>query len=210
MKSFFNQKCRYCCMILAVLLVTGCMCAPAAPERAPEEVTPPVVEVPTPEEALPALPIEDSERDAAAASEEALLRKQLEDHVKFQKLLEDLARYWSLSAEEAQRAQTELGNKIATTQGGDNGSRVRLAYLLSLHPSGLGDQRALLMLESVTKNEKASVSLRHLASVLRAQIQEKQRALQKLDALRDVDRLLLEERLPDSRIPPLIAPPKRP
>jgi hypothetical protein len=210
MKSFFDQKYRCCCMILAVLLVTGCTCVPVAPEQEPEEVPPPVVEAPTPEGVPPVLPVEDSERDAAATSEEALLRKQLEDHVRFQKLLEDLARYWSLNAEEVQRAQTELNNKISTAQGGENGNRVRLAYLLSLHPSGLGDQRALSMLDTVTKNEKASTSLRHLASVLRAQIQEKQRALQKLDALRDVDRLLLEERLPESRTPPLIAPPKRP
>ncbi|MDR2174116.1 MAG: hypothetical protein LBE32_07965 [Burkholderiales bacterium] len=206
MKSFFDQKYRCCCMVFAVLLVAGCTCAPVAPE--PEEVSSSVAEAP--EGASPVLSIEDSERDVAAALEEALLRKQLENHVRFQKLLEDLARYRSLNVEEVQRMQTELNSKISASQGGENGSRVRLAYLLSLHPSGLGDQRALLMLETVIKNEKVSTSLRHLASVLRAQVQEKQRALQKLDALRDVDRLLLEERLPESRTPPLIAPPKRP
>ncbi|MCL2296694.1 MAG: hypothetical protein FWC38_07390 [Proteobacteria bacterium] len=211
MKSFFDWKYRFAYIAGAAFFVAGCAVSPVAPEQEQKEETPPsVVDAPTPEEALTAPSIEDAERDAAAASEEAQLRKQLEDHARFQKLLEDLARYWSLGAEEAQRTQTELSNRIAGAQGGENGNRVRLAYLLSLHPSGLGDQRALLMLETVTKSERASASLRHLASILRAQIQEKQRALQKLDALRDVDRLLLEERMPDSKALPSRTPSRRP
>ncbi|MDR2244887.1 MAG: hypothetical protein LBE15_05725 [Burkholderiales bacterium] len=216
MKSFCDQTYRCCYMVLAVLLVTGCTALSVPPE--PEEIPPPVVEAPTPEEMLPpeeAPPIGDSARGPVVTPEETLLRQQLEEHVRFQKLLEDLARYSNLSAEESQRIQAELSGRIsATAQGADNGSRIRLAYLQSLLPSGLGDQRALLMLETVIKNEKASASFQHLANILRTQIQEKRQTLQKLEALRDIDRLQLEERIPDNRIPPPIptptAPPKRP
>jgi hypothetical protein len=205
MKSFFDQKWRCFYMALAVLLAAGCASL-SVPEQDSEEVTPTVVEAPTSEVA----PVNGSAHETAVTPEGALLQKQLEDRARFQKLLEDLARYSNFNAEEAQRAQTELNHRIAVAHGGDNMNRVRLAYLLSLHPSGLGDQRAISMLDTVTKNEKVATPLRNLAIIMRAQIHEKQRALQKLEALRDVDRRLLEERMSNGRTPSPKVPTKRP
>ncbi|MDR0246856.1 MAG: hypothetical protein LBI16_00420 [Burkholderiales bacterium] len=206
MELFFEQTYRYGSMVLAVLLVAGCTAwfVPSGQE----DVSSSTSEAQTPEGASP---IGGLSRDAAAQQEEALSRRQIEEYAKFQKLLEDLARYSNLSAEEVQRTQTELNNRASTAvQGGDGGNRVRLAYLLSLHPSGLNDQRAISLLETVAKSERASASLQHLANILRMQIQEKQRALQRLEALRDVDRRLLEERISDSKTPSPKAPSRRP
>jgi hypothetical protein len=219
MKLFFEQM-YYCCAVaLAVSLVTGCVAFPASPEQ--EEAPSPAVAVevsapvPTPEVTMPeaTAEIDYSVREIVAMqSESALLRRQIEEHIRFERLFKDLVHYPSLSPEEAQRLQAELNNRISTRgQGGGNGDRIRLAYLLSLYPSKINDQRAISILDTVAKNEKALIQLRHLASVLRMQIQEKQRALQKLEALREVDRRLLEERMSTNKTssPPRETP-KRP
>ncbi|MDR0771229.1 MAG: hypothetical protein LBE75_08580 [Burkholderiales bacterium] len=203
MKSFFDQLYGCCGMALAVLFATGCTVLSAPVEH--KEASPPVAEA-----SAPAPAAGGSVNGAVTPkTEEVLLRKQAEEYADFQKLLGDLALYPSVSPEEAQRLQVDLNNKIsATGQNGENENRVRLASLLSLNPAGANDQRAISLLEAVAKNEKASTPLQHLATVLRAKIQEKQRALQKLEALIDLDRRLLEERMPDGkkRTPP--APPK--
>jgi hypothetical protein len=217
MKSFFKQKYGCCNIALATLLATGCTVFPPLSEQ--EATPPPAVAVdasksaPASAPALAPLPIDYPVRDVAVTqSETVLLRKQLEEHIRFQKLLEDLAHYPDLNPEETQRLQADLNNRISTRgQSGGNSDRVRLAYLLSLHPSGINDQRAMSILDTVVKNEKTLIPLQHLASVLRAQIQEKQRALQKLEALREVDRRLLEERMSTNKTsPPPRETPKRP
>ncbi|MCL2872754.1 MAG: hypothetical protein FWF41_07250 [Betaproteobacteria bacterium] len=195
MKSFFNRK-YY--LALAVLLVSGCV---ATSESAEQGETPPVAVTEAPSSAQPSEESLAAAREAAAAQDMKLLTQRLSE---FQKLLDDLARYPRLSTEEIKASQTELNNSIsAAGQSGGNGNRIRLAYLLSLQPGGVNDQRAITLLDTVAKNEKTPPTLRHLASVLQLQIQEKQRAMQKLEALRDVDRQLLAGQLPDApKTPP--------
>jgi hypothetical protein len=207
MKLFFDQRNYSRAVALTVLLATGCATPLASPER--KETPPLAVTVETaPEPEVTALgaasEVDYSVRDIAAMqSESVFLRRQREEHIRLQKLFEDLAYYPNLKPDEAQRLQASLGNKISTMgQGGGNGDRIRLAYLLSLRPSGINYQKAVSILDTVVKNEKALIPLQHLASILRAQIQEKQRALQKLEALREVDRQLLEERMSTSTTSP--------
>ncbi|MCL2309367.1 MAG: hypothetical protein FWC42_03700 [Proteobacteria bacterium] len=208
MKSLFYRKYGYCGVALAMLLATGCTTLPAPSEQEESETPTPVVETTAPEK----MPVVDSStQEPSALPEGSLLRKKLEEHIKVQKLLDDLARYPSLSAEEMRLAQTELSNRISSSGQGNNGeNRIRLAYLLSLQPGGVNDQKAITMLDAAAKNEKALASLRHLAGILRTQIQEKQRTQQKLEALRDVDRRLLDEQITGGKVPSPKTAPRKP
>jgi len=197
MKSFLDRKYL---LALAVLLVSGCATTPEATEQ--DETQPPVATTEAPvtseqpsEESLAAA------REAAAAQDMKMLTQRLNE---IQKLLDDLIRYPRLSTEEIKSTQAELSNNISMSgTSGGNSNRIRLAYLLSLQPGGVNDQRAITLLDAVAKNEKTLPTIRHLASVLQLQIQEKQRAMQKLEALRDIDRQLLAGQAPDApRTPP--------
>jgi hypothetical protein len=86
-------------------------------------------------------------------------------------------------------------------------NRVRLAVLYTLvRSSPQDDQRALQLFENVAKSAPASSPIRHLAAVLQAQVNERQRAvhdeqqkadaaIQKLEALRAMERSLLRDRV---------------
>ncbi len=203
MKLFLNRIHGCCGMALMVLLATGCTTTPAPPEQG----SPLPLAIGAPAASVECPPCD----TATSRPEEVQLQKQLEEQTRFQKLLDDLAHYPGLNAEETRRMQADLNSRIsATEQDGGNGNRIRLAFLLSLHPAGTNDQRAISLLDGVSKNDKAAASFRRLAGILRVQIQEKQRALQKLDALRDVDRRLLEERMPGSKTSPSKPKPDHP
>ncbi|MDR2710183.1 MAG: hypothetical protein LBB65_02425 [Burkholderiales bacterium] len=191
MRSFFDRLYFFGNVALATVLVAGCV---SNPPSSGQEETPLPDAVAAPSREQQAARINDLTRNLAAAQAET---KQLNQQTEvFQKLLDDLARYPALNADEMRATQAELNNNLSSANpSSGGGNRIRLAYLLSLQPGGVNDQKAISMLDNVAKSDKALPTLRHLASVLRLQIQEKQQALQKLGALRDIDRRLLDEQM---------------
>ena len=160
--------------------------APAAPAPAPgsaagNSVDPPAVAIgppPTPE------PTEDQQMIA---------------------LLADLQRYGTLQNDELKKELTAAGQSLARQRTDVN--RVRLAVLYTLvRNSPQDDQRAIQLFENVAKSAPAGSPVRHLAAVLQSQVIERQRAvrdeqqkadaaIQKLEALRAMERSLLRDRV---------------
>ncbi len=160
--------------------------APAAPAPAPgpaagNPVDPPAVTIgppPTPE------PTEDQQMIA---------------------LLSDLQRYGTLQNDELKKELTAAGQSLARQRTDVN--RVRLAVLYTLvRNSPQDDQRAIQLFENVAKSAPAGSPVRHLAAVLQSQVIERQRAvrdeqqkadaaIQKLEALRAMERSLLRDRV---------------
>ena len=119
-------------------------------------------------------------------------------------LLSDLQRFGSMGAEEVRR---ELGTATqALTRQRTDVNRVRLAVLYTLIRSNpQDDQRALQLLENVAKSNPGTPPIKQLAVILQAQISERLRAvrdeqqkadaaLQKLEALRQMERSLIRDR----------------
>src|SRR5204863_9594372 len=120
-------------------------------------------------------------------------------------LLGDLQRYAALSNEEVRRELTTLTQTLARQR--TDANRVRLAMLYTLaRTNPQDDQRALQLLDNVAKSGPGSPAVKQLAAVLQAQISERVRAvkdeqqkadvaIQKLEALRNMERSLLRERV---------------
>ena len=120
-------------------------------------------------------------------------------------LLADLQRYGTLQSDELRRELASATQALARQRTDVN--RVRLAVLYTLaRQSPQDDQRALQLFENVTKSAPANSPIRHLALVLQAQVVERQRAvhdeqqkadaaIQKLEALRAMERSLLRDRV---------------
>ena len=155
--------------------------SPQAASPPPQSATPPPVIVVAPP---PAPPTEDEEMIA---------------------LLADLQRFGNMQAEELKR---ELTSALATfSRQRTDINRVRLAVLYTLvRQSPQDDQRALQLFENVAKNAAQNSPIRHLAAVLQTQVIERQRAvhdeqqkadvaIQKLEALRAMERSLLRDRV---------------
>jgi hypothetical protein len=119
-------------------------------------------------------------------------------------LLADLQRYGGLSGDDVKR---ELGNvTLVLGRQRTDANRVRLAVLYTLSRTNpQDDQRALQLLDNVAKSNPGSPAVKQLAFVLQAQIsgraravrEEQQKAdaaLQKLEALRQMERSLLRDR----------------
>jgi len=123
----------------------------------------------------------------------------------FAALLGDLQRYTSFSADELRRETQAMTQAIARGRGDAN--RVRLAVLYTLsRQSAQDDQRALQLFETVAKSNPTSAAIRQLATVLSVQVSERVRAvrdeqarseaaIQKLEALRAMERSLLRDRV---------------
>jgi hypothetical protein len=163
--------------------------APQLPEPAPPPaVTPtpqiPVTPAPTPAPTpVPEVPPEDLQLIA---------------------LLGDLQRYNTMPLDDAKR---ELNTVTQTfTRQRTDPVRVRLAMLyVVVRASPQDDLRALQLLENVAKSPGGSVAVKQLAAVLQVQISERMRAvreeqlkadaaIQKLEALRAMERSLLRDR----------------
>jgi hypothetical protein len=120
-------------------------------------------------------------------------------------LLTDLQRYGSLGTDELRR-EIALATAALTRQRTD-ANRVRLAVLYSLvRASPQDDQRALQLFENVAKSNPGPTPIKQLAAVLHAQVTERQKAvrdeqkkadeaIQKLEALRAMERSLLRDRV---------------
>ena len=119
-------------------------------------------------------------------------------------VLADLQRYGNLGADDVRREITTVTAVFGRQRSDAN--RVRLAVLYTLsRATPQDDQRALQLLENVSKSNPGSPAVKALALVLQAQITGRQRAvrdeqqkadaaLQKLEALRQMERSLLRER----------------
>ena len=123
----------------------------------------------------------------------------------FGALLTDLQRYNGLGTEDLRRELQAVTQAVA--RGRSDSNRVRLAVLYTLtRQSAQDDQRALQLLDTVAKSNPASPSIKQLAAVLSVQVAERVRAvrdeqvrseaaLQKLEALRAMERSLLRDRV---------------
>ena len=155
------------------------------PSTPPVETAPPpvVVAPPTPAIAPPAEPTEDQQLLA---------------------LLADLQRFGTLSGDELKRELASATQALSKQRTDFN--RVRLAVLYTLLRTPPDDQRAVQLFENVAKGSSGSVAVRQLAAVLHSQVIERQRAvrdeqqkadsaIQKLEALREMERSLLRDRV---------------
>jgi len=120
-------------------------------------------------------------------------------------LLADLQRFGTMQADELKR---ELSTALATfSRQHTDINRVRLAVLYTLvRQTPQDDQRALQLFDNVAKSAPPTSPIRHLAAVLQTQVIERQRAvhdeqqkadaaIQKLEALRAMERSLLRDRV---------------
>jgi len=120
-------------------------------------------------------------------------------------LLADLQRFGTLQADDLKR---ELASAVSTfSRQRTDINRVRLAVLYTLvRQSPQDDQRALQLFDNVAKGAPPASPIRHLAAVLQTQVIERQRAvhdeqqkadaaIQKLEALRAMERSLLRDRV---------------
>jgi hypothetical protein len=120
-------------------------------------------------------------------------------------LLADLQRFGTLQNDELKRELTAASQALARQRTDVN--RVRLAVLYTLlRTSPQDDQRALQLFDNVAKNAAPNSPIRQLAAVLQSQVTERQRAvrdeqqkadaaIQKLEALRAMERSLLRDRV---------------
>lgn len=188
----------------------------ATPERSPMVESPPIepVEPPLPGPTLTARASSPSPEGTAAQAPAATPviifapPAQSEPPTEDQQmltLLSDLQRFGSMQNEELKRelaAATQTFSRQRTDV-----NRVRLAVLYTLvRASPQDDQRALQLFENVAKSAVPTSPIRHLAAVLQAQVVERQRAvhdeqqkadaaIQKLEALRAMERSLLRDRV---------------
>jgi len=177
-----------------------------------EPVEPPIVASvqPTPAQPRPATPVPPPEVVATAPPSivavppAAVQPAAPPEDVELILLLADLNRYNNLSQDDARR---ELANVTqALTRQRTDANRIRLAVLYTLsRASPQDDQRALQLLDNVSRSNPGSPAVKQLAFVLQAQIvgraravrEEQQKAdaaLQKLEALRQMERSLIRER----------------
>jgi len=120
-------------------------------------------------------------------------------------LLADLQRFSTMPGDELRRELAAATQTFAKQRTDVN--RVRLAVLYTLaRATPQDDQRALQLFENVARSAPANSPVRHLAAVLQAQVSERQRAvhdeqqkadaaIQKLEALRAMERSLLRDRV---------------
>ncbi|MFI4904567.1 MAG: hypothetical protein ACHP91_14290 [Burkholderiales bacterium] len=119
-------------------------------------------------------------------------------------VMSDLNRYNALAADDLKR---ELASMTQTfNRERSDANRVRLAVLYTLTHSLQDDLRAQQLLDNVAKSGGPVTPVKHLAAVLQAQVTERTRAVrdeaarandaqQKLEALRQMERSLLRDRV---------------
>lgn len=162
---------------------------PTSPAAVPPPAAPPLAAPAAPGLAtvtasIPELPTEDQQMNA---------------------LLADLNRYGALSADDIKR-EIVIATQALTRQRTDH-NRIRLAVLYTLARTAPDDQRALQLFENVLKGSASNgVAVKTLAAVLQLQVAERVRAVrdeqrkgevavQKLEALREMERSLLRDRI---------------
>ncbi len=166
-----------------------------------ESEAPPVAPGPAPPPAGPApTPVEAPIQPPPPAVTPAISAEALE----LQGLLADLQRYGTLPPDDLRREVGAATQTLARQR--TDANRIRLAVLYTLaRSSPQDDQRALQLLDNVAKGNPGSPAMKQLAAVVQIQVTERLRAvrdeqqkadiaLQKLEALRAIDRQLLRDR----------------
>ena len=119
-------------------------------------------------------------------------------------MLVDLQRYGAMTPDEIRREQNAV-TQLLTRQRTDF-NRIRLAVLHTLAKTPQDDQRAVQLLDSVVKSNPGSPAAKQLAAVVQVQVAERMRAVRdeqqkadaavkKLEALRNMERDLLRDRI---------------
>jgi hypothetical protein len=161
------------------------------PSPVPEVVAPPVAPV-----AQPAVP---APSPAPAPAPEVPT-----DEQQVILLVADLQRYNAFGPDDV-RKELQIVTQAFSRQRTD-ANRVRLAVLYTLVRTPQDDQRALQLLDNVAKSNPGSPAVKQLAAVLQVQVSERARAvrderqkadaaIQKLEALRELERALLRDRI---------------
>jgi hypothetical protein len=183
----------------AAALVAGIGIISLAGAAVAAAATPPETQDDAPAAAVPStVPEPVAEPPAAPVATEPTDEQQLAS------LLSDLQRFGAMNADEIRREQI-LATQLLTRQRNDF-NRVRLAVLHTLAKTPQDDQRAMQLLDSVTKSNPGSPGAKQLAAVLQVQVAERMRAVRdeqqkadaavkKLEALRNMERDLLRDRI---------------
>ncbi len=119
-------------------------------------------------------------------------------------LMADLARYNGLAGDDVKRELTAMSQTFNRDR--NDANRIRLAVLYTLTHSPQDDLRAQQLLDNVARSGGPQTAVKHLAAVLQTQVTERTRALrdesaraneavQKLEALRQMERSLLRDRV---------------
>ena len=168
------------------------------PESPPEPTPPPMAVLPPPGVVIPPVP------PLQPAESVVVIPEPPSDDSQVAALVADLARYAAMPGEDI-RKEVNGGIQALARQRTD-ANRVRLAMLYTLNHSPQDDQRALQLLENVARNSPGPPGVKLLAGVLQVQVVERMRAvreeqqkadaaIQKLEALRVMERSLLRDRV---------------
>ncbi len=175
--------------------------APAAPSAAPA----PAPAVPAPQPAPAEIPPTTTAMIAPAPVIVTVPPEISAEEQQLNSLLADLQRYGSISGDDARRELNTVTQAFGRQR--TDANRVRLAMLYTVTRAGpQDDQRALQLLDNVSKSGAGSPAIKQLAAVLLVQISERVRAvhdeqqkadaaIQKLEALRAMERSLLRDRV---------------
>ena len=126
------------------------------------------------------------------------------DEQQLASVLTDLQRYGAMNPDEIRREQNALTQLLARQRTDFN--RIRLAVLYTLSKTPQDDQRAVQLLDAVVKNNPGSPAAKQLAAIVQVQVAERMRAVRdeqqkadaavkKLEALRNMERDLLRDRI---------------
>jgi hypothetical protein len=160
-----------------------------APPPAPEPATAPIV--------TPPATIEPLAEPSSAATEPS-------DEQQLASVLSDLQRYGGLNPDDLRREQNAVTQLLSRQRTDYN--RIRLAVLYTLSKTPQDDQRAVQLLDAVVKSNPGSPAAKQLAAVMQVQVTERMRAVKdeqqkadaavkKLEALRNMERDLLRDRI---------------
>jgi hypothetical protein len=171
---------------LAGAVVAAAATPPEAPNDAPATALPSTVPEPVAEPPAPPVATEPTDEQQLAS------------------LMSDLQRFGAMNADEIRREQNAT-TQLLTRQRNDF-NRIRLAVLHTLAKTPQDDQRAMQLLDGVVKSSPGSSGAKQLAAVLQVQVAERMRAVRdeqqkadaavkKLEALRNMERDLLRDRI---------------
>ena len=174
---------------------------PPLPSPSPPAATPNAAQAATPPQGSPA----PAAPAVVAAPPPATETTEPTEDQQMLTLLADLQRFGTLQNDELKRELNAAAQALGRQRTDVN--RVRLAVLYTLlRTSPQDDQRALQLFENVARSAPPTSAIRHLAAVLQAQVVERLRAvrdeqqkadaaIQKLEALRAMERSLLRDRV---------------
>jgi hypothetical protein len=126
------------------------------------------------------------------------------DEQQLASVLSDLQRYGGMNPDEIRREQNSVSQVLSRQRTDFN--RIRLAILYTLSKTPQDDQRAVQLLDAVVKSNPGSPAAKQLAAIVQVQVTERMRAVKdeqqkadaavkKLEALRNMERDLLRDRI---------------